>query len=123
MIHPTKKIDPTMKIDPTFTVTDCPGANDDVKKNEFLKYFIGNQMPSGLFKLNDQSVVYLCQTYPPKDNSFSYYSTIFDITTMNAILSAYYVTQEEALLIGEYPDRDDSWTSKHKGLNHGKLRN
>ena len=111
----------TKKIDPTFTVTDCPGANDDVKKNEFLKYFIGKQMPSGLFELNDQSVVYLCQKYPPKFPEFSYYSTIFDKTTMNAILSAYYVTQEEALLIGENSRSGDYWISQHESPSPGKL--
>ncbi|XP_074606523.1 uncharacterized protein LOC141859607, partial [Acropora palmata] len=46
----------------------------------------------------------------------SYYSTIFDKTTKNAILSAYVVTHESALLIGENSERVDYWTSKHGDL-------
>lgn len=73
-------------------------------------------MPSGLFKSNDPNVLYLCQTQPPSDPGSSYYSTIFDKTTMNAILSAYGVTHESALLIGENSERVDYWRSKHGDL-------
>lgn len=75
-------------------------------------------MPSGLFNSDDPNVLYLCQTHPTQTPLNSYYSTIFDKTTMNAILSAYGVTQDEALRIGENPDRANSWKS-----NHGKLLN
>lgn len=80
-------------------------------------------MPSGLFKSNDPNVLYLCQTQPPSDPGSSYYSTIFDKTTMNAILSAYGVTHESALLIGENSERVDYWISQHgKLLTQGRYK-
>lgn len=86
----------TKRMLPTFTATDCPGDSDVLQRKEFLKYFIGNQMPTGLFSLVDPNVLYLCQTHPPDNHKKSYYSTIFDKTKMNAILSAYFVTMEQA---------------------------
>lgn len=99
-------------------VTDCPGSTGDEQVYNFLQYFIGRKMPTGLFNFGDQAVVYLCQTNSVQ--TFSYYSTIFDKTSMNAILSAYSITTEQALLIGE-ADRSNYWRSIHKGHGHGGL--
>lgn len=110
----TQRLHSTGNNDLKFTTTDCPGSSDNDKRKEFLKYFIRGQMPSGLFKSNDPNVLYLCQTHPPSNPVRSYYSTIFDKTTMNAVLSAYGVTHESALLIGENSERVDDWTSKHE---------
>lgn len=112
----TQKLHSTVNNDLALTTTDCPGSSDNDKRNQFLQYFIGNQMPSGLFNLVDPNVLYLCQTHPPSNPVRSYYSTIFDKTTMNAVLSAYVVTHESALLIGENSERKDYWTSKHGDL-------
>lgn len=107
---------------PTFDATDCPGGDDVYKRNQFLQYFIGNKMPSGLFNTDYPNVLYLCQTNSPDNHIKSYYSTIFDKTTMNAILSAYIVTQEEAKKIGQaVRPTNNPWESYHgKLLNQGK---
>lgn len=106
---------------PTFTATDCPGDSDVLQRSEFLKYFIGNQMPTGLFNLVDPNVLYLCQTHPPDNHKKSYYSTIFDKTKMNAILSAYFVTMKQARYETKATrPRSDPWKSHHsKLLNQG----
>ena len=105
-----------MNNDLAFTATDCPRVKDASPRNQFLQYFIGNKMPSGLFNSDDPNVLYLCQTHPTQTPIRSYYSTIFDNTTVNAILCAYSVTQEEALLIGENPERANYWKSSHRKL-------
>jgi len=112
----TQRLRSTVNNDLAFTAIDCPGVDDVSQRNQFLQYFIGNQMPTGLFTLRDPKALYLCQTDPPVYPIRSYYSTIFDQTTMNAILSAYSVAQEEALRIGEKPERANYWKSSHRKL-------
>ena len=105
---------------PTFTATDCPGDSDVLQRKEFLNYFIGNQMPTGLFNLVDPNVLYLCQTHPPDNHKKSYYSTIFDKTKMNAILSAYFVTMKQARYKTKATRKGLDWKSHHsKLLNQG----
>lgn len=112
----TQRLRSTVNNDLAFTATDCPGVDDVSQRNQFLQYFIGNQMPTGLFTLGDPKVLYLCQTDSPDYPTRSYYSTIFDKTTINAILSAYSVAQEEALRIGGNPERANYWKSSHHDL-------
>ena len=112
-----------MKTKPKFTATDCPGVTKDEQRKTFLKYFIGNEVPSGLFNSDDLNVLYLCQTGSPNGQGESYYSTIFDTTTKNPILSAYFVTAEQALRLTKKKGKAKRPTGNQWESDHSKLLN
>lgn len=87
----------------------CPSGKESAA---FNKNFLENKLPVGLFDQTSKALVYICQ-----DPDNAYYSTLFDKSTMNAILSAYKITWENALRIGEYRLRTSNWRANDiKGL-------
>ncbi|KAK2570020.1 hypothetical protein P5673_004756 [Acropora cervicornis] len=70
-------------------------CSPDTPSPSFNKFFLDQQMPTGLFDVKSKTLRYICQTIPETPGVY-YYSTLFDENTGIAVLSAYIVDPIQA---------------------------